>query len=73
MWPERSGAGRGSAEGGEPLGPRLLSLHNLHHYNALMAEARAAIAAGRYAAYARDKLEAIDRHEHSDRRMGATG
>lgn len=55
----------------EPLGPRLLSLHNLHHYHELMVEARAAIAAGHYAAYAHAKLEAIDRHEHSDRRMGA--
>ncbi|MCY0991059.1 tRNA guanosine(34) transglycosylase Tgt [Nannocystis sp. ILAH1] len=57
---------------GEPLGPRLVSIHNLHHYHALMAEARAAIAAGRFAAYARAKLEAIDRYEHSDRRIGAT-
>jgi queuine tRNA-ribosyltransferase len=56
---------------GEPLGPRLLSMHNLAHYQALMAEARAAISAGTYAAYARAKLEAIDRHEHADRRMGA--
>lgn len=55
----------------EPLAPRLLSIHNLHHYNALMAEARAAIAAGTYAAYAHAKLDAIDRHEHSDRKIGA--
>jgi queuine tRNA-ribosyltransferase len=55
---------------GEPLGPRLVSIHNLHHYNALMAEARRAIEAGAYAAFARAKLEAIDRHEHSDRRFG---
>jgi queuine tRNA-ribosyltransferase len=54
----------------EPLGPRLLSIHNLHHYNALMAEARRAIALGTYAAFAKAKLEAIDRHEHSDRRLG---
>jgi queuine tRNA-ribosyltransferase len=54
----------------EPLGPRLLSIHNLRHYHALMAEARAAIEAGGYAAFARQKLEAIDRHEHSDRRPG---
>jgi queuine tRNA-ribosyltransferase len=54
----------------EPLGPRLLSIHNLRHYHALMAEARAAIEAGHYAAFARQKLEAIDRHEHSDRRPG---
>jgi queuine tRNA-ribosyltransferase len=55
----------------ESLGPRLVSLHNMHHYLALMAEARAAILAGNFAAYARGKLEAIDRHEHSGRRLGA--
>jgi queuine tRNA-ribosyltransferase len=54
----------------EPLGPRLLSMHNLHHYHALMAEARRAIELGTYAAFAASKLEAIDRHEHSDRRLG---
>jgi queuine tRNA-ribosyltransferase len=54
----------------EPLGPRLLSMHNLFHYHALMAEARRAIELGTYAAYARGKLDAIDRHEHSDRKMG---
>jgi queuine tRNA-ribosyltransferase len=54
----------------EPLGPRLLSIHNLHHYHRLMAEARDAIEQGTYAAFARAKLEAIDRHEHSDRRLG---
>jgi queuine tRNA-ribosyltransferase len=54
----------------EPLGPRLLSVHNLHHYHALMAEARRAIEAGTFAAFARTKLEAIDRHEHRDRRLG---
>lgn len=54
----------------EPLGPRLLSLHNLWHYQALMAESREAIAAGRFAAYARAKLEQIDRHEHAERSMG---
>ncbi len=48
----------------EPLGPRLLSIHNLHHYLELLRGARAAIEAGRYAAFAREKLEAIDRHEH---------
>jgi queuine tRNA-ribosyltransferase len=55
---------------GEPLGPRLLSIHNLHHYHSLMAEARRAIELGTYAAYAKNKLEAIDRHEHSDRKVG---
>ena len=54
----------------EPLGPRLLSVHNLHHYHALMAEARGAIEEGAYASFARTKLVAIDRHEHSDRRFG---
>jgi queuine tRNA-ribosyltransferase len=53
----------------EPLGPRLLSVHNLHHYHALMAEARRAIEDGSYASFAKTKLEAIDRHEHSDRRF----
>jgi queuine tRNA-ribosyltransferase len=57
---------------GEPLGPRLLCIHNLHHYHALMAQARAAIEAGDYARWARQQLDAIDRHEHSDRRMGAS-
>jgi len=54
---------------GEPLGPRLLSIHNLHHYLALMAEAREAIDAGTYASFARAKLAAIDRHEHSERSL----
>lgn len=50
----------------EPLGPRLLSLHNLHHYNTLMAEARGHIEVGTYAAFARQKLAEIDRHEHAE-------
>lgn len=37
----------------EMLGPRLISLHNLSFYGALMAGARDAIAEGRYAEYAR--------------------
>jgi queuine tRNA-ribosyltransferase len=49
----------------EPLGPRLLSIHNLHHYLDLMARARAAIDAGAYVAFARDTLARIDRHEHA--------
>jgi queuine tRNA-ribosyltransferase len=49
---------------GEPLGPRLLAVHNLTHYLALLRAAREAIEAGRYAAFARETLEAIDRHEH---------
>jgi queuine tRNA-ribosyltransferase len=39
---------------GEMLGPRLLTQHNLHFYQALTAAARAAIRAGRYAAFARE-------------------
>jgi queuine tRNA-ribosyltransferase len=52
----------------EPLGPRLLSVHNLHHYLALMREVRAAIEAGRYAAFARETIAAVDRHEHDPER-----
>ncbi len=51
----------------EPLGPRLLSIHNLFYYHALMAEARREIASGTYAAWARRKLDAMDRHEHAPR------
>jgi queuine tRNA-ribosyltransferase len=36
---------------GEMLGPRLATLHNLHHYLDLMARMRAAIAAGRFAQF----------------------
>jgi queuine tRNA-ribosyltransferase len=54
----------------EPLAPRLLSYHNLFHYTALMAEARAHIEAGDYKSWAESKLDAIDRHEHSDQRLG---
>jgi queuine tRNA-ribosyltransferase len=50
----------------EPLGPRLLSIHNLHHYLQLMRDARVAIDEGRYAAFARAKLAEIDRHEHAE-------
>jgi queuine tRNA-ribosyltransferase len=38
---------------GEILALRLLSVHNLHLYGRLMREARQAIAAGRYAEFAR--------------------
>jgi len=48
----------------EPLAPRLLSIHNLHHYLDLVRRARVAIEAGRYTAFARETLAAIDRHEH---------
>ena len=56
---------------GEPLGARLLSLHNLTHYQSLMTAARAAISAGTYAVWARETIDRIDRYEHSGRRPGA--
>jgi queuine tRNA-ribosyltransferase len=56
---------------GEPLAPRLLAIHNLHHYNTLMAESRAAITAGNFAAFARARLAEIDIHEHTGRKIGA--
>jgi queuine tRNA-ribosyltransferase len=49
----------------EPLGPRLMSIHNLHYYLQLMREARAAIDDGRYVSFARERLAQIDRHEHA--------
>jgi len=48
----------------EPLGPRLLSIHNLAHYLDLMRGARAAIEAGTYLGWSRERLAALDRHEH---------
>lgn len=57
----------------EPLGFRLLSIHNLRHYYNLMADARAAIAAGTYAAFAEETLERSDRHEGQDQRLGHRG
>ena len=54
----------------EPLAPRLVSLHNLFHYHALMEEARGAIERGAYASWSKAKLEAIDRHEHGERAPG---
>jgi queuine tRNA-ribosyltransferase len=51
---------------GEHLGPRLLTMHNLHYYLQLMRDVRAAIDAGHYAAFARDQLARIDRHEHAE-------
>ncbi len=50
----------------EPLGPRLLSHHNLHYYTNLMARARDAISENRYAAFASFELGRIDKHEHGD-------
>ena len=52
----------------EPLGPRLLSMHNLHYYLQLMRDARDAIDQGVYAAFARRRLEEMDRHEHAEAR-----
>ena len=57
----------------EPLAPRLLSFHNLHHYLDLARAAREAIDAGRFAAYARETLDAIDRHEHGVLSPGRKG
>jgi hypothetical protein len=37
-----------------------------------MTEARKAIEGGNYAAYARQKLDRIDRHEHSAERLGVS-
>jgi queuine tRNA-ribosyltransferase len=55
----------------EPLGPRLLSYHNLHYYQQLMRDTRTAIEHGRYDTFARDTLSAIDRHEHNGRKPGS--
>ena len=57
----------------EPLGPRLVSIHNLHHYLSLMSAARRAIREGRYAAFAREQLEMIDRHEHNAPTLSVPG
>jgi queuine tRNA-ribosyltransferase len=40
----------------EMLGPMLVSVHNLAYYQRLMAESRAAIAAGRFESYYREKM-----------------
>jgi len=40
----------------EMLGPILLSIHNITYYQRLLAEARAAIAAGRFEAFFQDKI-----------------
>ena len=41
----------------EILGSRLATVHNLHHYHALMAEMRDAIEQGRFAEFARGRLD----------------
>ncbi len=48
---------------GEMLGAQLTSLHNLHFYLGLMAQARTHIAAGDYAAWAATRIEAIEAGE----------
>ena len=53
---------------GEPLGPRLLIIHNLHYYLDLMGQARDAIDGGIYAAFARGRLAEMDRLEHAEAR-----
>jgi queuine tRNA-ribosyltransferase len=50
----------------EPLGPRLLSFHNLHHFSELMRMSREAIERGVFAQFAKETLEKLDRHEHAD-------
>jgi queuine tRNA-ribosyltransferase len=52
----------------EPLGPRLLIMHNLHYYLDLMRQARDAIDGGVYAAFARRLLAEMDRLEHAETR-----
>lgn len=54
----------------EPLAPRLLSIHNLHHYLELARAAREAIEQGRYARFAATTLAEIDRHEHAEGTLG---
>jgi queuine tRNA-ribosyltransferase len=44
----------------EALGARLASLHNLRFYQRLLAEAREAIAAGRFAALRRELAKVVD-------------
>jgi queuine tRNA-ribosyltransferase len=54
----------------EPLAPRLLSIHNLHHYLELARAAREAIEQGKYARFAAATLADIDRHEHAEGTLG---
>jgi queuine tRNA-ribosyltransferase len=50
---------------------RLVTLHNLHFYGALVAEARAAIQAGEYAGWARARLAALKTEAFPDGEGGA--
>jgi queuine tRNA-ribosyltransferase len=47
----------------EMLGPILVSIHNVTYYQRLMADAREAIVAGRFRAFAQTKLERLTRGE----------
>jgi queuine tRNA-ribosyltransferase len=48
------------ATSGEMLGPQLNSLHNLHFYLDLMRQMRAAIAAGSFAAWVRERIPPLE-------------
>jgi len=50
---------------GEMLGAQLASLHNVHFYLGLMAEARAHVTAGDYTAWAAQRAEAMDAGERA--------
>src|SRR5690625_7988733 len=51
----------------ESLGPRLLSVHNLHYYLDLVGEARAAIRSGNFEAWAQ---QTFARWRSEERRVG---
>lgn len=53
------------AVAGEMLGAQLASLHNVHFYLDLMAQARAHLAAGDYAAWAGARADALDAGEQA--------
>lgn len=57
----------------EMLGPMLVSQHNLTFYQRLLAEARSAIEAGRYAAFAAARRVAWGLAESEDADAGSTG
>jgi queuine tRNA-ribosyltransferase len=51
---------------GEALGARLNTIHNLHHYQQLMAGMRGAIEAGDFASFVRDRRERYGRGAASE-------
>jgi len=51
---------------GEALGARLNTIHNLHHYQQLMAGMRGAIEAGDFASFVRDQRERYGRGAASE-------